>query len=375
MESFEFLMRAKLCAGEDALDHLPYEMMRMNAKKPLVLTDKTLMSLGLYDVLETAAEGLDCSVVFDDVPPDSSLLKVEEAARFYRENGCDSVVALGGGSVIDTAKGVVTMISRFALSVGDVIGCEEPADGVFVPFVAVPTTAGTGSEATSVAVVADTEKQVKLEIIAQNMLPSVAILDPRMTVGLPPRVTAATAADALCHAIEAYTCLQKNPVSDAFAVGAIKMILSALPAVLENPKNKTERLHLAIASFMAGVAFSNSMVGAVHAIGHALGATCHIPHGEAMAILLPAVMRFNGFGMYKDLSPLFGSDDVPAAVAALMEKLNKKTGMPIRLSQTGKCAESDFETVAVKALNDGAVLFNPKAVSKNDVLALLKEVF
>lgn len=374
MGYFEFVMRTKLCSGENALEHIPYELSRLKAVKPLIITDKTLEKLGMLKVLTDALDNMP-HALFTDVPPDSDLKKAENAAALYRAEKCDGVIALGGGSVIDTAKGAVALLTQNASEIKDIIGCEELPRGEVVPFIALPTTAGTGSEATSVAVIADTERQVKLEIISDQMLPTVAVLDPRLTLGLPPRATAATAIDALCHAIEAFSCRQKNPVSDAFAYAAVKAILSALPEVIKNPQNKAARLELANASFMAGVSFSNSMVGAVHAVGHALGAVCHVAHGEAMAILLPRVMRFNQCAEYRDLAGLFDDPEPVVALEVLLQSLHNKTGLPITLSQTGKVAESDFDAIAEKALNDGAILFNVKPLEKSDILQLLKDAF
>ena len=145
--------------------------------------------------------------------------------------------------------------------------------------------------------------------------------------------------------------------------------------MIKNPQNKAARLELANASFMAGVSFSNSMVGAVHAVGHALGAVCHVAHGEAMAILLPRVMRFNQCAEYRDLAGLFDDPEPVVALEVLLQSLHNKTGLPITLSQTGKVAESDFDAIAEKALNDGAILFNVKPLEKSDILQLLKDAF
>ena len=158
---------------------------------------------------------------------------------------------------------------------------------------AVPTTAGTGSEATLVAVVANPALQVKMEFLSYHLLPDVAVLDPRMTETLPPRITASTGFDALVHAIEAATCLQRNPVSDSFAERAIRQITQSLPRAVKNGRDRRARMAMANGSLLAGAAFSNSMVGLVHAIGHALGGVCHVAHGDAMTILLPAVMQYN----------------------------------------------------------------------------------
>ena len=237
-----------------------------------------------------------------------------------------------------------------------------------------PTTAGTGSECTPVAVIRHPEKDVKLEYISPWMMPDVAVLDARMTQSLPPRVTAATGLDALCHAIEAHTCDMKNPMSDAYALAAIRILTDKLPEVVKNGASPA-RIDVAVAACMAGAAFGNSMVGAVHAIGHALGGVCHIAHGEAMSILLPHVMEYNRSkvgGLYGDLLGFFpGQSDPVKAVRDFIDDIGKASGLPLRLSETGKFDRSRIDAISEKALNDGAIIVNPAHLSKEDVAKLL----
>ena len=185
------------------------------------------------------------------------------------------------------------ILSQGAKNMMELAGCEMIGYGKHIPFVAIPTTSGTGSEVTLVAVILNQCKNIKMEFISYYLLPDIAVLDPRMTIKLPPKMTAATGMDALCHAVESYTCMQKNPLSDSYAVAAINLIRENLLSVCENGNTKKGRLALANASLMAGVAFSNSMVGIIHAIGHALGGVSRVPHGEAMTILMPYCMEYN----------------------------------------------------------------------------------
>ena len=231
----------------------------------------------------------------------------------------------------------------------------------------------------------------KTKPLHYHLLPDVAVLDPRMTETLPPRITAATGFDALVHAIEAATCLQRNPVSDSFAEKAIQQISQNLTRTVEHGKDRKARMAMANGSLLAGAAFSNSMVGLVHAIGHALGGVCHVAHGEAMTILLPAVMKYNLEKCHKRYGELLlyvAGPEVYAAtpeaqraqktidtLIALRQHLADVTGLPTTLSQTGKVQPSDFEAVANTALNDGAIIVNPAEADFDEIVGILKEVW
>jgi alcohol dehydrogenase len=256
--------------------------------------------------------------------------------------------------------------------------------------VAIPTTAGTGSEATMVAVINNPDKKLKMEFISHFLLPDVAVLDPRMTATLPPKTTASTGMDALCHAIEAYTCLQRNPASDGYAVSAIEIIRDNLDNAVTDGKNLDARLAMANAAYLAGASFSNSMVGMVHAIGHALGGVSRVPHGDAMTILLPHCMQFN-LDMLGDLYGrlylhLGGYEAFISAKTEDYGRLSIQTvrdmtaryhdfcNLPITLSQAGVKRE-DFPAIAHAALNDGAMIVNPKQVTFDDVMAILDAAY
>jgi alcohol dehydrogenase len=388
---YEFQNPVKINAGQDALETIPYELKQMNASRPIIITDKGITNAGLLKTVLNAFDDseLTIGVIFDETPPDSSLSTVNRIAELYRKNKCDSIIALGGGSPMDTAKGVNILISENTDDIRKFMGADR-LKSKMQPFIAIPTTSGTGSEVTLVAVIYDEANQVKMPFTSARLLPDVAILDPRMTIGLPQRITAATGMDALTHAIEAYTCLQKNPMSDAYAVSAIKLIGNHLIKVVKNGNDKEARFAMANASTMAGIAFSNSMVGAVHAIGHACGAVAHIHHGNAMAILLPYVMEFNMDmlgNLYAEMLLFLTGDDTYTKTAAgkragefiekikeMNKQLNELCAMPIKLSDAGLKKEQ-FEQVASTALNDGAMLPNPKDLSKKDVLDILERAF
>ena len=392
MSYFEFQNAVKLLCGELALERIPNELQHLNAKRPLVLSDAVLAKIGTMAQVTSAmeSEGVAPAATFTDIPVDSSLAVVNQIAAFYREQGCDSIVAIGGGSVIDTAKGVRLVLSQDTDDIFSISGLENVSSGKHIPFVVVPTTAGTGSECTGVAVIRNDANGVKMEFLSPFVEPDVAVIDPRMTEGLPPKATASTGMDALCHAVEACTCLQANPLSSAYGTAAIRLIAQNLETATINGKNREARFNMALASTMAGIAFSNSMVGAVHAIGHALGGVCHVPHAVAMTILLPHVMRYNlshSAGDYAALLPwLVGMDAAMAtpaeqraeaaitAIETLAAKLNAACGLPLTLSDAGVSKE-DFAKVAEFAVNDGALIVNPRAATEEQVLEILNAAF
>ena len=232
---YEFQLPGKILSGDGALEHIPHELAGLGSRRPLLLSDEGLVKAGAVALVKGAVAqgGGAFAAEFCRIPADSSILVVNEIAALYREAGCDGLVAVGGGSVIDTAKGVRMVLAQGSGDLLQNAGCEVLPRGEQAPFVAVPTTSGTGSEATLVAVVANPEAHVKMEFISYYLLPDAAVLDPRMTATLPPRITASTGMDTLCHAIEAASCLQRNPVSDAFAEKAIGLVSANLMRAVE----------------------------------------------------------------------------------------------------------------------------------------------
>lgn len=389
---YEFQNSTKILSGNKALENISYELKGLEVSRPMLLSDGVLEKIGSLQVVLDAlrATGTSPAAVFTEIPADSSVEVVNRIGKEYKESGCDSLIAVGGGSVIDTAKGVRMLISHEVKDLLELQGCESMTRGKHVPFIAVPTTSGTGSEVTLVAVIKNIEKSVKMEFISNYLLPDAAVLDPRMTTTLPPKTTASTGFDSLCHAIEAYSCGQKNPLSDAYASAAVGMIREHLLRAVADGKDKEARLAMANASLMAGAAFSNSMVGVVHAIGHALGGVCRVPHGDAMTILLPHCMKYN-YSKLKDvygelLLPLAGAEkyaetppekrgkETIREVRRLQMKLHKMTGLPVTLKEA-HVDKKDFDAVARTALSDGAMLVNPVAVEYDDVIRILNKAY
>ena len=389
---FEFVNSAKLLCGDYAMENIPSEMRLLGSSRPIILSDATLEKIGSVRILTDALSkgGMKASAIYTDIPLDSSIEKVNEISRVYRENNADGIIALGGGSVIDTAKGLRMLISQGGKNILSYVGSEMLGRGQSVPFAAIPTTSGTGSEATSVAVIKDGERKVKLEFISSFLLPDIAVLDVRALESMPARITALTGLDALTHAIEAYSCLQKNPISQCYALTAIKLIMENLENAVRKPKDKDARIAMAIASYIAGASFSNSMVGIVHAIGHSVGGVCSVAHGEAMTILLPICMRYNkdyADSDYSDLLLYLSNADVYAStrnedraekaidvVVSFIERIKARAPIATKLSERG-VKRSDFEEIAKRALNDGALIVNPRNADKDDILKILEAAF
>ncbi|HCY87545.1 MAG TPA: hypothetical protein DHV36_20595 [Desulfobacteraceae bacterium] len=292
---FEFSLPTKLVYGIGILDSIQGEVAGFGKRNALLVTDEILLKTGLVDKVKEGLQKTDIRVaaVFDKVPPNSDIAAVTACAKAGKAAKCDMVIAVGGGSVIDTAK-----VSNLMMVKGGKLSDHMGAylldkSEALLPFIVIPTTAGTGSEVTKVAVIADPDNDVKLPFAEDQFLPQLAILDPWMTVSMPPKLTAYTGMDALVHAVEAYVDKEWSPASDALALHAIKLITENILIAAHSPENLEARGAMQVGSFLAGVAFSHSMVGMVHGISHALGGVYHIPHGLANTLILPEVMAYN----------------------------------------------------------------------------------
>ena len=385
---YEFFCPTKIVSGRKALANLPHELVQLGSRRPLVVTDKGIVDAGLLDKVRAVFEGADCVIaaVFDDTPVDSSDRIVAQVARLFGEASCDALLAVGGGSAIDTAKAANIVITEGSEDLLAFQGADRITKPLR-PLVVVPTTAGTGSEVTAAAVVYNTAKGIKMAFSDGRLLPHVAILDPKMTLTLPPKLTAATGMDALTHAMEAYYCIQKNPVSDAFAAAAIRLVAESLLPCVEDGADEGLRLTLANAALLAGVAFSNSLVGVVHGLAHATGGVAHVPHGVANAIFLPWGIEQNigkRADIIAEMLPMMGGKPtgsadhdaraVAGAVRALTRRLHDAAGLPTSLRQAG-VREDQLEAIARAAINDGSMAMNPEEVTYADALELLRKAY
>ena len=335
-EYFEFLNPVKMLCGSGALENIPYELDRLGVKKPLALVSRTLLEEG---IIERIGGKLD-AVIQSDIPKDSSFSLVDSIAQRAREEGCDGVLAIGGGSVLDAAKTAAAAIANHKPAeklVGTLKVKKQP-----MPLIAVPTTAGTGSETTIAAVISETATHRKRQILDPKIVPFAAILDPELTVGLPQGNTIHTAMDALTHALEAYVSTYATPETDRYAEMAAKMIYEALPVVREEPKNVEMREQLLVASFLAGMAFTRTYVGYVHAFAHSIGGRYGVAHGLANAVLLPHIMEYYlpvstpRLARMAQICGISGDSDESTRARAFVESIaamNQTGGVPERLAE------------------------------------------
>jgi alcohol dehydrogenase len=394
---YEFLSPVPIVAGATAIEAIPPLLNQKAARRVMVISDSGVSRAGLLGMVTgLLKEHLEIAVVVDDVPPDSDLTKVAELASAYAQKNCQAVIAVGGGSVMDTAKAVNILVSE-AGSETDLrrFSGHGKLKHPLKPLIAIPTTAGTGSEVTTIAVIKDHQAHRKLPFSSQFLLPDAAILDPRMTITLPGPITAATAMDALAHAMEAYTCLGKNPLSDTHASTAVRLISDNLLPVLKHPDHKEGRLALAMAATLAGTAFANSMVGNVHTIGHAVGGVCSVPHGVCMAIVLPYGLAYNLPKIAADLGELLlplAGPEVYAATPAyahpykVIESLHQLNQALFEATggRHGRCFKEltdpdgqpwvpreSLPEIVDAAMNDASQIYNPEAMDRTEMLRIL----
>jgi alcohol dehydrogenase class IV len=380
--SFIYRNPTKIIFGENSINDLVPEIEEMKCSRAFVVTDKGVVEAGLAERVEKALGGKYVGT-YDGCIQDSGLHIINEAAGIAREKGADVLVSVGGGSTIDTAKGMAVLLKEGG-RIEDYAGLQNLSRPQ-TPHIVIPTTAGTGSEVTYAMVVKDWEKNQKLIFADTYMIPNVAILDPTMTAGMPPQLTASTGMDALTHAIEAIHALQAEPISDGMALHAIRLIMEYLPRCVENGDDLFARGQQQIAATMAGIAFSNAQIGLVHAMAHAVGGLFKVPHGLANSIILPSVMEYNldacadryslvAVGMGLDVAGMSEEEAAKAAVEAVQE-LTAKLGLPRKLSEVG-VPEDGLAEAAEMALSDGSIVYNPKPVfDPDEVLGVFKKVY
>ena len=379
---FQYASPTRVIAGRDLLGSTGFEFQKEGAHRVILVTDQVIRGTGLVDKVEAGLTdgGLELAGVFDDVPQDSSTEVVDRCAEAAKEAGADSFLAVGGGSVMDTAKVADAIFSHggtareqegFFLMPREDDGMGRPLD--IAPLACIPTTAGTGSEVSMAAVIKDPEEKVKLEVADFPLFPRLAILDPESTRTLPPRVAAATGMDAMTHAIESYVCLEWNPHQDGRALQALRLIRDNLERAVETPEDDDARGNMLVAASIA-IAIE---LGSVHAMSHPAGAQFGVPHGVANAIHLPHVIRFNAVGgadianRYRDIADVFDLDGAEALadhVSVVVEHL----GLPTRLSQVG-VPEEGIPALVEGAMGDGTTLLNPREPSEEDYAELYRK--
>ena len=382
---YQHVAPTRVIAGRDLLGSTGFEFAKEGAGRVFVVTDEGVRGTGLVERVEAGLRdgGLEVAGVFDSVPQDSSTDVVDRCAAAAKGAGADSFLAVGGGSVMDTTKVADAVFTHggsareqegFYLMPRGNDGAGRPLD--IAPLACVPTTAGTGSEASMGAVIRDPEAQVKLEIADFPLFPRLAILDPESTRTLPARVAAATGMDALTHAIEGYVSALRNPHQDARSLQALRLIRDNLERAVGTPEDEDARGNMLIAANLA----ITIELGSVHAMSHPTGAIFGVPHGVANAINLPHVIRFNAEGgpdiadRYGDIAEVLGLESGPGVGEALAEHVTElvaRLGLPTRLSEVG-VPEAGIPQLVEGAMGDGTTLLNPREAGEEDYAALYR---
>ena len=382
--SYRFILNEVSYFGPGARKELPEVLNRLGCKKVFVVTDKGLLKFGVAkmvtDVMDEAGIPYE---IFSEVKPNPTVTNVKDGLKAFKESKANVIVAIGGGSAMDTAKGIGIVANNPEF--GDIVSLEgcAPTKHKSVPIVALHTTAGTAAETTINYVIIDEDKQKKMVCVDPNDIPAVAIIDAELMYSLPKGLTAATGMDALTHAIEGYITKGAWEMSDMFELEAIRMISKYLPVAVEEPTNADARNGMAVAQYIAGMAFSNVGLGLVHGMAHPMGSLFDVPHGVANALLLPTIMEFNMpacLNKYPEIAKAMGVDvsgmtkeQASQAACDAVKDLAIKVGIPQHLSELGITAE-DIPALAQQALEDVCTPGNPRDVTLDDIKALYAKV-
>jgi len=374
---FGFYIPTVTLMGIGSHKQLGEQIKILGGKKPFLVADKGITEAGLTSQIvdlikqETGAD----TVVFDDTVPNPTDTNVEEGVKAYKENGCDMIITLGGGSPHDCGKGIGIVLTNGG-TIHDFEGVDQSTKPM-PPFIAINTTAGTASEMTRFCIITDTSRKVKMAIVDWHVTPTVAINDPLLMVGMPTALTAATGMDALTHAVEAYVSTMATPVTDACALKAIELVADYLRQAVANGEDIEARDKMAYAEYLAGMAFNNASLGHVHAMAHQLGGFYNLPHGICNAILLPHVSRFNliarldrfadiAIAMGEPVGDLSKREAAEKAITSI-ETLSRDIGIPPNLTVLGVKKE-DLPIMADNAQKDACGATNPRRPSHNDVI-------
>ncbi|EIJ78790.1 methanol dehydrogenase 1 [Bacillus methanolicus PB1] len=380
MTKTKFFIPSSTVFGRGAVKEVGARLKAIGATKALIVTDAFLHSTGLSEeVAKNIREaGLDV-VIFPKAQPDPADTQVHEGVEVFKQEKCDALVSIGGGSSHDTAKGI-GLVAANGGRINDYQGVNSVEKQV-VPQIAITTTAGTGSETTSLAVITDSARKVKMPVIDEKITPTVAIVDPELMVKKPAGLTIATGMDALSHAIEAYVAKRATPVTDAFAIQAMKLINEYLPKAVANGEDIEAREAMAYAQYMAGVAFNNGGLGLVHSISHQVGGVYKLQHGICNSVVMPHVCQFNLIARterFAHIAELLGENVSGLSTAsaaertiAALERYNRNFGIPSGYKAMG-VKEEDIELLANNAMQDVCTLDNPRVPTVQDIQQIIK---
>jgi len=383
---FTWVNRPRILYAPGVRKEVGFEMSQLGGTRVAVFTDRGLVNAGVAEMViaEIRDSVLDLAGVFDGILQDARIEVINAGAAFYRSVNADCMIAVGGGSVMDTAKAVNILIGNGGDDFQPLADQGGLWDGAtpLKPHIAFPTTAGTGCEVTSAMVVLDTVAKAKLSVTHPYCNSDIAMLDPELTFKLPPKITAFTGMDALTHAIESIVSTGAEPIADALDLHAIRLIFKYLPVAVQEPENSEARGNMMLASSMAAMGFGNTMTGAVHALAHSLGALYGIPHGLANAIMLPHVMAYNitdesaeRFKMIADAMGIETGKMEPreAAEAAVdaVKGLLATIGLTQTLNDFNVPADRDaLQPLVELAAGDGQISYNPRYVEEEDIVNL-----
>lgn len=380
----EFIVPGQIITGAGALDMAENTLAQLG-EKALIVTDRVMVELGNCAKVENALKNQGVAYsVYSEIAGEPTDTMIENGLRQYQEEGCDFLIALGGGSPIDSMKAIGSLVKNggnISDYMGKIIDVEMP------PMAAIPTTAGTGSEATQFTIITDTKKDIKMLLKGRSLMPTLAVSDPQFTMTAPPKITAATGLDALCHAIEAYTSRQAQTLSDTFALSAVRRIFKYLPTAFHDGKNEEARTEMAVAALEAGIAFNNASVTLIHGMSRPIGALFHVAHGLSNAMLMKECLRFALCGAYERFAQLGRSigaasaEDADKEAAgkflAAVEGLTKELETPT-LEEFGIDKEEFFRVIdkmANDALESGSPQNTCREVSKEDIEQMYRNLW
>ena len=380
----EFIVPGQIITGSGALT-MAEETLKGLGKKALIVTDKVMIQLGNCAKVETALknQGIDYAI-YSEIVGEPTDTMIENGLKVYKENACDFLVALGGGSPLDSMKAIGSLVvngGNISDYMGKVIDVEMP------PLVAIPTTAGTGSEATQFTIITDTKKDIKMLLKGKVLMPKLAIIDPQFTMTAPPKITAATGLDALCHAVEAYTSRKAQTLSDSFAMSAVKRIFKSLPVAFKDGKNEEARIQMSVAALEAGIAFNNASVTIIHGMSRPIGALFHVAHGLSNAMLMKECLGFaleGAYDRFADLGRAIGVADATDEDKAAAEKFLSAIEGIVKELETPTLAEFGIDKdeffkvidkMAYDAMDSGSPQNTMREVSEEQVKQIYRNLW
>ena len=380
--AIKFVLNETSYFGEKARDVLPEEIKKRNFKKVFLVSDKSLVEAGVTAKVENILKdaGIEYDL-YDEIKPNPSIKNVTDGVEACKKSGADVIVAVGGGSSIDTSKGIpIVMTNPDRADIRSLNGASNTVNRG-MPIIALPTTAGTAAEVTINYVITDEERKIKMVCVDPNDIPIVAIVDSELMASMPKSLAAATGMDALTHALEGYITLAHNEISDMFHLKAIKMIFANLETAVNDKDQKAINI-MGMAQYIAGMGFSNVGLGICHSMAHQLGAVYDTPHGIANAMLLPTVLEYNGevcYERYRDILKELGypaekytKEELIKTLVERVKDLGEAVGITQTISDYGAKLE-DLEMLSEKAMEDPCKPGNPRETSKEDFIALYKK--